>query len=371
MTFFFYGTLRHPPILRAVLGRAAATRPAVLPDFRTVWAAEYPVPILVPEADAEAAGLVLEHASAEDRARLDYYEAGFGYELMPCTVLAGGAPVPAQVYLPDDAVYSPADAFDLDDWVARFGAEGVAGAEDFMSLWPEVPRARAVAMYPQILQRAASRLRAARTAPPVVLRRGGPASGVRVLQRRVPYQEYFRLDEQDLTFPRFRGGDSAVVQRAAFVGGDAVTVLPYDPVRDRVLLVEQFRFGAHVRGDPLPWTLEPIAGRIDGGEDPEQTARRETREEAGLELGRLIPIGACYPAPGATTEYIYSFIGLADLPDSVAGYGGLDSEAEDLRVLLLSFDALMALVDSGEADTGPTRLSALELARRRESLRRG
>jgi nudix-type nucleoside diphosphatase (YffH/AdpP family) len=160
-----------------------------------------------------------------------------------------------------------------------------------------------------------------------------------------------------------------VVSRAAFVAGDAVTVLPYDPVRDRVMLVEQFRFGAHVRGDPCPWSLEPIAGRIDGGETPEGAARREAGEEAGITLGELIPIGRYYPAPGATTEYLFSYIGLADLPETAERLGGLATEAEDIRALVIGFDALMALVDSNEAENAPLRLSALELARRREALR--
>ena len=99
---------------------------------------------------------------------------------------------------------------------------------------------------------------------------------------------FFGLDLWRLQHRRFDGQMSPTLVREVFVMGDAVTVLPYDPVRDRVLLIEQMRMGPLGRGDPLPWQLEAIAGRIDPGESPEEAARREAVEEALglLELGR-------------------------------------------------------------------------------------
>ena len=211
----------------------------------------------------------------------------------------------------------------------------------------------------------------ARAAVPVPssLRRKPGAGDVLVLTRSEPYARFFALEEQDLRFRRFDGQLSAPVNRAAFVSGDAVTVLPYDPVRDRVLLVEQFRFSPFVRGDANPWQLEAIAGRIDPGETPEAAAIREGQEEAGLRLDRLLPIGNYYPSPGAVTEYLYSYLGLVDLPDSAAGVFGLASEAEDIRAHLVGFDDLMALCASGEVANAPLLLSALWLARERPGLR--
>ena len=150
---------------------------------------------------------------------------------------------------------------------------------------------------------------------------------------------------------------------------DAVTVLPYDRRRDRVMLIEQFRIGAHARGDAQPWVLEPIAGRVDPGETPEDCARREAQEEAGLELGRLIPLGGYYPSPGAKSEFLHGFIGLADLPDGAAGLGGAPGEGEDIRAHLIGFDESMALVRSGEVNVGTTLISLLQLASLRDELR--
>ena len=98
---------------------------------------------------------------------------------------------------------------------------------------------------------------------------------------------------------------------------------PYDPVRDTVMLVEQFRFGPHARGDARSWSLEPIAGRIDPFETPEVAVRREAAEEARLSLHALHRIGRYYVSPGAVTEYLITYVGIANLPASAEGVSGL------------------------------------------------
>lgn len=212
-----------------------------------------------------------------------------------------------------------------------------------------------------------TRDRAGRAAP-ASLRRRPDAGDVAIASRSQPYEGFFAVEEQELRHRRFDGGLSAPLHRTAFVSGDVVTVLPYDPARDRVLLVEQFRFAPHVRGDANPWKLEAIAGRIDVGEAPEQAARREAREEAGLVLDQLVPIATYYPSPGAFVEYIYSYLAVVDLPDSAAGQFGLAEEAEDIRAHLVPFDRLLDLCLSGEIDNAPLMLSALWLSGQRGAL---
>jgi len=137
------------------------------------------------------------------------------------------------------------------------------------------------------------------------------------------------------------------------------------------LLIEQFRPGPYLRGDHAPWSLEAIAGRIDGGERPEDAVRREAMEEAGVTLKQLVPLSSYYPSPGGTNEYLYCFVGLADLPDSLAGLGGLESEAEDIRSVVVPFAALMEAAANGEAQNGPLLICALQLERLRDGLRNG
>ncbi len=215
--------------------------------------------------------------------------------------------------------------------------------------------------------RVASTSRARAVAAPTTLRHHAGAGDTQVIRRTQPYAHFFAVEEYDMTFRRFDGTQSPTVNRAVFISGDAVTVLPYDPVRDRVLLVEQFRAGPFARGDAQPWQLEPIAGRIDAGEAPEDTARREAVEEAGLTLGNLLKVGAYYPSPGAKSEFLYSYVALTDLPDDAAGVFGVEGEAEDIRGHLIPFDRMMDLVTSGEIQNAPLIITALWLQRERSA----
>ncbi|MEM6482690.1 MAG: NUDIX hydrolase, partial [Pseudomonadota bacterium] len=150
---------------------------------------------------------------------------------------------------------------------------------------------------------------------------------------------------------------------------DAALVLPYDPVLDRLLLVEQFRMGPFGRGDPKPWVLEPVAGRVDPGETPETCAARECVEEAHLSLKALEHISSHYCSPGCSTEVFHCFVGLCNLEARNGGLGGLEVEHEDIATHVMSFDDAMALTQNGEINIGPLLLMLLWLQRERPRLR--
>jgi len=248
-------------------------------------------------------------------------------------------------------------------------AEGRILARDVMALMGQREAAFILRRITQMRVSATSRARA--ESGPVTLRHDARPGDVYEIRRRQPYARFFAVEEYDLTFRRFDGSHSDPVNRAVFISGDAVTVLPYDSVRDRVLLIEQFRAGPWGRDDPQPWLLEAIAGRIDAGEIPEESARREAKEEAGLDLDALEMVGAYYASPGAKSEFVYSYVALTDLPDGIAGIFGEEGEAEDIRGHLVSFDRLMKLMTSGEISNAPLLLSVLWLQRERERLRAG
>ena len=363
---FLYGTLRHAPLLAAVLGRDLTPTPARAPGWRVAAVEGEVFPVLVRDPGSVAEGILISE-TGDDRDRLDFYELGFGYVLDPITVETDSGPVEALVYHAAPGAWPPAGDWSLDGFAEGPGEMTVIAAASYMRLWPKVPADQAAAQYPNILHRAASRLRARRDQKPPGIRRADGA--VETLDERRPYRHFFEVSESDLRFRRFDGGFSPSVNRAAWVMSDAVTVLPYDPVRDRALVIEQFRYSPIVRGDANPWSVEPIAGRIDAGEEPEDACHRECLEEAGLKLSRLLYVGRYYPSPGAVSEYLYSYIGIADLPDAAAGLGGLDVEHEDIRAHILKFDALLALVDEDQADNAPLILSILSLARMRDRLR--
>lgn len=367
---FLFGTLRHAPLLAAVLGRGdPATRPAVLPGHAVRRAKGEVFPLLVEMPGVNAEGVLLEDPSAEDLARLDLYEGAFGYGRVAVTVEAGGAPLAAEVYRAG-ARWDPDGPWDLAGWIAARGEIETRAAAEQMARFPGIGAGELAHVLEMARGRAASGLRAAEMARPATVRSAQGVDRVRVADRRRPYTGFFTVEEADLAFPRFDGTTSETVTRAAFGMADAVTVLPYDPVRDRVLVIEQFRFAPYVRGDRRPWCLEPIAGRIDAGETPEDAARREALEEAGLALGRLEIISRYYPSPGAVSEYLFSYLALCDLPDGTAGLGGVANEAEDIRGHVLPFDAMMELIATGEIEVGPLILSAFWLSRHRDRLRR-
>ncbi len=371
MAIFLYGTLRLPPLLACVTGleEGATLRPARLPDHAVRWARGESFPMLVPEPGAVAEGVLLDPPGGEPLHRIDYYEAAFGYGRSRVSVDTAEGREAAVAYTCPEGTWQPGAPWSLADWAGRWGAISLRAAEEVMERRGIDPPEAIGQTFTQTRVRASSWQRAQSDSAPNGLRFGLTEADVSVEARRRPYRYFFMVEEQDLRFRRFEGGPSDLVTRAAFVMGDAVTLLPYDPVRDRVLLVEQFRFGVHVRGDRNPWSLEPVAGRIDPGETPEDAARREAQEEAGLRVRRLELVGRYYPSPGGVTEYLFSYVGIADLPDDVAGINGVAAEDENIRGVLLSFDALMELLTSGEAETAPLILSIQWLALHRDRLR--
>ncbi|MFO7757994.1 MAG: NUDIX domain-containing protein [Roseovarius sp.] len=230
------------------------------------------------------------------------------------------------------------------------------------------PAADLAPTHAMILSRAAARV-AAQDTVPTDLRSSARAEEVDERRVEIPHAGFFRTRSYQLRHPRFDGCQSPELRREVFVATDAALVLPYDPVQDRVLLVEQFRLGPYGRGDPHPWMLEPVAGRIDAGEAPEDTARRECVEEAGLDLRALEEISTHYCTPGYSTEVFHLFLGICDLPDLAQGSGGLATENEDIRTHVIAFDHAMALLQSGEANNGPLILALIWLQRERPRLR--
>lgn len=372
---FLYGTLRHQPLLNCVAGGSVAEQNAELADHVIAHAVSragqvQDFPLFAPRKGSVARGLLI-RPDAAAKARLDAYERVFGYDPVSVTVATADGPQDAAIYLPRAGRWRAGDAWSLKAWVDGPGQLSVEVASEVMALLDVAAPEAVFERFRMLENRAASRRRARARPGPATLRRSVQDGDVLLNALRRPYTWFFGVEEADLQFRRFDGTHSDSVTRAGFIMADAVSVLPYDPVRDRVMLVEQFRFGPHARGDANPWSLEPIAGRIDPDETPEQAARRETREEARLDLRALHPVHRYYPSPGAITEYLISYVGIAALPDSAEGVSGLEIEAEDIRAHVIPFERLRALMDSGEVENAPLLISAQWLALNRDSLRDG
>ncbi len=187
----------------------------------------------------------------------------------------------------------------------------------------------------------------------------------KLITRQTLFEKYFRLEEYQVSHELFGGGDSQVFTREIFDRGSVVAVLPYDPLRDRVVLIEQFRAGAI--DDPKgPWLIESVAGIIEDGESEQQVAIRESREESGCEIERLETISHYYVSPGGTSELCSLYCGLVD-SDGIGGIHGLPHEHEDIRVLVTDAEEAFAWVREGRIRSSATiiALQWLELNRAR------
>jgi len=165
------------------------------------------------------------------------------------------------------------------------------------------------------------------------------AKDIEILDKSEQYKGYFRINRYRLRHRLYAGGWSGELQRELFERGHAVGVLPYDPAADSVVLIEQFRIGALVAGMG-PWLTEVVAGIIEEGEAPEEVARRETREEAGIEVMDLMPICRYLVSPGGSSESVILFCGRVD-SRGAGGIHGLAAEHEDIKVDVVPYAEAM------------------------------
>jgi ADP-ribose pyrophosphatase len=192
---------------------------------------------------------------------------------------------------------------------------------------------------------------------------------VEAIEAKVGYKGFFRIGVHTLRHERFDGTMSPELTREVFERGNAVAVLPYDPVRDTVLLIRQFRPGAWAAGRPAR-PLQAIAGMVDkANEDSAEVARREAGEEAGLTIGDVIPAQAFLPSPGGSSERIETFLARADLSDA-GGIHGLAEESEDIKVEVMSVEEALSRLDRGEIEAGPAVVLLLWFARHHDRFRR-
>jgi ADP-ribose pyrophosphatase len=189
---------------------------------------------------------------------------------------------------------------------------------------------------------------------------------VEVIDRKVVFDGFFKIVRYRLRHCLFAGGMGPELVREVFERAPAVVVLPYDPEREQVVLVEQFRIGALER-ERDPWLLEPVAGLIEPGESAPEVARREALEEAGLELLDLVPIGSYYPSPGGSSEVCEAFIARVD-SRGAGGLFGLADHGEDVRAHVVPLATALAWLDSGEIRVASTIMTLQWLAMHRAEL---
>ena len=182
----------------------------------------------------------------------------------------------------------------------------------------------------------------------------------------------FPLDVIRFHHRRFDGATSGQRTWELWRRGRAAALLPYDPTADAVVLIEQFRLPA-LAAELQPVLVELPAGLADHREPAETTARRETREETGLAVGRVESIGEVLLTPGGSDELCALFVGQVTIPATdaagIAGVAGLATENEDIRVRVWpAVEAIEAALE-GRFPNVLTMVALLWFAARRDWLR--
>jgi ADP-ribose pyrophosphatase len=171
---------------------------------------------------------------------------------------------------------------------------------------------------------------------------------------------FLSVDRAELRYELPDGTLGPPVFREKVERGDSAAVLIAEPTTGRLLFVNQFRYPALRHGGG--YLTEIVAGAIDAAETPEQAARREAKEELGVELGELVHIASVIPSPGTCSEMTHVYF--AELaPDSgppVPQQGG----GEDLELVELSDSEAFRHVDAGEFGDAKTVLALLWLRSR-------
>lgn len=172
------------------------------------------------------------------------------------------------------------------------------------------------------------------------------SADVQIMAREIMHQGFMRLEKLTLRHRRFAGHHTEAMQRELLCRTPAAGVLIWDPQRNSVLLVEQFRVGA-LEDERSPWCLEVVAGIADcEGEPLTDLIRREAKEEANIELSELLPLPSYFVSPGGTNERMHLFLGIADLTNA-GGVHGVETEHEDIRSHCIPTEQLPMLLANG------------------------
>lgn len=192
---------------------------------------------------------------------------------------------------------------------------------------------------------------------------------VDTVKNEIIHKGFMDFSRQTLRHERFDGGMTPEIEREVCHRSFAVAVILYDPARDMLVMIEQFRAGAHAAGID-PWLLEFVAGMVKPGESAAEVAAREAEEEAGCTPLDMRLIFTMMPSPGGCTEIVELFFGYVD-SQGLGGLHGLEEEVEDIRVHLVPVDLAIAQMDANRVTSGLTLLGLSWFARHHAALKAG
>ena len=199
-------------------------------------------------------------------------------------------------------------------------------------------------------------------------------SDVDIITKKSTHSGFFSINQYSLQHRKFDGEKTRELSRECFERGHAVGVLAYDPWQDNIVLLEQFRIGAYIYqlekpevNRQSPWLLEIIAGIVEPGESQIDVAHREAKEEAGLQLLALEPIGDFYSSPGGSSETTQLYCACVN-SNGVGGIHGIEEEGEDIRVIVVPFHDAVQLLNNGQLNNASAMIAMQWLMLNRNEL---
>lgn len=169
------------------------------------------------------------------------------------------------------------------------------------------------------------------------------------------YAGFIKVDKLTLTQELPDGSWTKPFTREVINRGHAAAVLIKDPNTETFLFTKQFRPGSYVNGQP--WMYEVVAGMLDGDEDPVETIKRESMEEAGVkELHNIEFISEYYPSCGACSEKVSLYYAEADLSD-LPLYAGCSTEDELIEIITYSVEETFQMLKEGKLNAGTNNVA--------------
>lgn len=187
---------------------------------------------------------------------------------------------------------------------------------------------------------------------------------VEIRNKHIVFDDVFKIQEATLRFQKFNGQMSEPVRRLVFERGDSAAALLFNRDTQKILLINQFRYPTYEKGQG--WLYEVVAGAIDANEQPEESIRREIREEIGYEANALTHIASFYVSPGGTSERIMLFYSEVGDVDRISAGGGLASEHEDIQLVEVTLPDLWRALENGDIVDAKTLIAAQWLQQRKQ-----
>ncbi len=181
------------------------------------------------------------------------------------------------------------------------------------------------------------------------------SSKFKIVSKKNLYDGFFKMNEIVLKYKKYDGTWTNSISRELFGGAQVSAVLPYDPLKKEIILIQQFRPGT-ISKNLDNYLIEIVAGIIDEGETPEDAAKRECFEETGCVIKKLIPIQGYFPAPGSSESFYHLFLGETET-FSGTRIMGLENENEDIKVQSFKSSKVREIMQKGKILNGLTLIA--------------